>query len=230
MKNGKRLPVTNLNAMILIAVILILIAGCDNDPMSPCNDCTPSGENGTFTSVVEHSFAVGDAATVMVNNFVGQVTCRTGEAGAILVRATRRAAYRSDLDRIEVDMAVHQGDLNIVTANPEDLRNVSVDLLIIAPPGTCTRLSTGVGNIRYQGRPEGACHFTTGVGSVILRLRADANIMVNLRTGIGSIYLGLPVVGPVATSPAFVEGRIGSGDEGSAHARTGIGNIFLMRQ
>jgi len=216
---------TALRNIATMAILLIPLAGCYEDTVSPCFDCTPGGR---FSEVIERSFAVDEAATVTVENFVGKVTYRTGKAGSIAVRATKRADSRSDLEYIEVEMTNHRDGLDIRTSNPDDLHRASVDLEITAPPGTRPRIATGVGDIDYQGRPWGACRFTSGVGSVRLRLRADVSIAVDLTTGVGSIYLDFRVEGSVRRS--CVVGRIGDGSEGSVHATTGVGTIHVIRR
>jgi hypothetical protein len=163
----------------------------------------------------------------MVDNFAGKVTFRTGSNAIVKVKAIKRAAYRSDLSCIDVEISAYQNEVRIRTDNPRNLNNVSVDLEITAPPGARPQIVTGVGDITYQGYPRGRCCFTTGVGSIFLRLHRNINIMVNLVAGIGSIVLGFPVEGEVGLG--CVRGMIGSGAEGSVYASTGVGSIQLIR-
>jgi len=99
----------NLRSVILIAIALISIAGCDDNPTSPCHECPSTDWNVRFTRVTDQSFTVENAATVTVNNFVGKVTYRTGEAGIVRVRATRRSARSSHLDLIEMEITSQNG-------------------------------------------------------------------------------------------------------------------------
>lgn len=88
------------------------------------------------------------------------------------------------------------------------------------------RLDTGSGSIDYMGAPEGDCRFSTGTGSVTLRLPADLSATVDLHTGSGSIEVGFAVDGQV--SKRDVEGVIGDGAQVSIYARTGSGSIDLL--
>lgn len=226
MRTYSTVSTSDLRLVVVITCLLALIVGCGDNSVSP--DYDPIDVDGKFTDVTERSFEVDAAPMLTVSNFVGKVTYRTGEAGIIRVRATKRAPHGSDLDSIELEMALYQNNLEIRTDAPDELKNASVDLEITAPPGSQPVISTGVGGIDYQGRPKGVCRFTTGVGSITLRLPGDVGIMVELNTGVGSIVLGFPVEGSVRLD--YVKGRIGSGVEGDVHAATGVGNIYLMRQ
>jgi DUF4097 and DUF4098 domain-containing protein YvlB len=89
------------------------------------------------------------------------------------------------------------------------------------------RLDTNAGEIDYEGEPEGDCFFNSAAGNITLRLPADANVEVRLRTGVGNINLGdFDVEGE--TSRTEVEGMIGTGGEATIEARTGAGNITLV--
>ncbi len=210
---------------ILMAAIGLLLVGCEDSPVSPCFDC---GSDGRYIEIEEQSFVVGDAATVTVDNFVGRVTCRPGEAGTIHVKATKRVAFQSDLERIRVDMIADASSVEVRTENPENLKQASVDLEITAPADARLQIDNGIGNIDYQGRPRGFCRFSAAIGSVTLRLDADTAVTLELTTGTGIISLDFPVEGFI--QPHRVRGWIGKGDEGSVYACTAVGNIYLVRQ
>jgi hypothetical protein len=223
----RRVDTIRLLPAVLTLLLLVPLAGCEEDPVCPVESCDDTGA-GRFTEVTERSFTIGEEAVATVDNFVGQVTYRTGVGNEITVRATRRAEHRSDLDLIELEMTSGPEGLFIQTSNPGNIRNLSVDLEITAPPGVRTRIASGVGNIDYLGRPPGACRFATGVGEVSLRLPADVEIGVSLRTDFGLVFLGFPVSGAVL--PRVVEGTIGGGGDAYVQAVTGVGNIHLIRQ
>jgi hypothetical protein len=87
-------------------------------------------------------------------------------------------------------------------------------------------ISTGAGSITYQGAPAGDCRFDSGTGSIRLTLPANLSAQVDLQTGMGSIDVGFNVQGQVSRSQ--VKGMIGSGNQGSIYARTGVGSIQLI--
>ena len=91
------------------------------------------------------------------------------------------------------------------------------------------RLDTGAGELDYQGDPQGICRFETGAGSITLRLPANLNAELDLGTGIGRVDLGgFDVVGDV--SPGEVDGTVGTGQDAQIQARSGAGEINLVRR
>lgn len=88
-------------------------------------------------------------------------------------------------------------------------------------------LNTGAGNVDYGGTPRGQCTFETGAGNITLAMPADANVEIELGTGIGNISLGgFDVRGD--TSGTDVQGTIGTGQQATIDAQTGVGNITLV--
>jgi hypothetical protein len=211
---------------LMIVALFVLLAGCEDTTVSPCLDCAGAGER--VTEVSEHTFVVGDQADITVRNFAGKVTYRQGEAGKVYVKAIRRAALRSSLDRIDLVMTAASGGLEIRSENPDRLPSVSVDLEITGPASARPQLHNAAGPIDYRGRPKGACSFVASAGSVTLGLPADVSVTLDLTTVAGTISLGLPVDGSVESHA--VRGRIGSGDEGEINASTAAGNIYLVIQ
>jgi hypothetical protein len=227
MKTPSKFSRNGIGIAVLMLLLLLTAGGCDDHVVSPCCDGSGSTADKKYTQVIDWSVFVDDTPTVVVDNFTGKVTFRTGGDDIVKVRAIKRAAYRSDIDCIDVEVSAYQNEVIIRTDNPRNLKNVSVDLEITAPPDARPQIATGVGNITYQGRPRGRCCFSTGVGSIDLRLHHDINIMVDLVTGVGSIVLEFPVDGTIGLG--CVRGRIGSGAEGSVDASTGVGSIQLIR-
>jgi hypothetical protein len=205
----------------------VSILGCD-DSVSPCHDCSWTDSGERVSEIIARSFVVDDGATIEVDNFAGRVSYRTGPGDTVRVRAIKRTVHRAELDRIDVEMSTVQGGLRIRTENLDDLKNVSVDLEVTAPESAQPRLITGVGAIDYQGRPDGNCVFTAGVGSITLRLSPDVSIVVDLSVGVGSIVVHFNVEGSVRVG--CVNGRIGGGYDGAVHATTGVGHIRLIQQ
>jgi hypothetical protein len=90
-------------------------------------------------------------------------------------------------------------------------------------------LETGAGNIDYDGEPQGEGTFETGAGNITLRLPAEADLAIDLETGIGDIDLGgFAVQGD--TSGTDVRGTVGSGEQATIEAQTGVGNIELVQR
>ena len=90
-------------------------------------------------------------------------------------------------------------------------------------------LDTGAGNIDYQGEPWGEATFETGAGNISLHLPADVSAEIELHTGIGNISLGgFPVEGD--TSGTDIQGSIGTGEQATISADTGVGNISLSQR
>jgi hypothetical protein len=229
MNTGLKLYANNLVTAGLTVLLFGLAAGCEDNPMSPHHHHTSGFDDGRYVEVIDRSFSVTAAPVVIIEGFVGNVTFRTGESGTVRVVATQRAGRRSNLDGIELSMVADNQGLHVRAANPLNFKNVSVDLEIFAPSDAIPRISTGVGIIDYKGRPTGSCRFGTGVGSIRLRLRADSNITVELRAGVGSIHMDFPVYGVAAHLTSVVTGKIGTGDEGHVRADTGVGTIYVTR-
>ena len=89
-------------------------------------------------------------------------------------------------------------------------------------------VTAGAGSIDYEGDPAGECIFDAGVGSIVLRVPADASLAVDLSAGLGGAHCDLPVSGTVARRS--VHGTIGTGSEGSITASAGVGSVDLVRR
>ena len=220
---------------LLPAVALSLVA-CRNEPAQ------------VHREVEERSFTVGDAPTLRVDNFAGDVTIRGGGAGTIRLVVTRRARHESDLRRISVTMSQEGSGVTVESDKPSGLNNVSVHLEIDVPAATRlavnlgagellidgvvgeTDVHSGAGNIDYQGQPQGDCRFDLGAGNITLRLPADVNVEVDLGTGVGGMEVDFPVSISSHLVGSTASGTIGSGAEGTIHASVGAGNINLLRE
>jgi predicted membrane protein len=221
---------------------------------------------GRVAERTEQSFTVGDAPTLEVDNFAGDVTVRSGGGGEIRVIVTKRAASDSQLDRISVDVSEQADGVRVQTSHPgTSIGGVSVQLEILVPGDARLELDTGAGNVAvdgvqgevsarsgagnvrvrgaaglvdlevgageidYEGDPQGDCTFTNNVGNVTLRLPEDVNAEVRLTTGVGNVDLGgFDVEGEVGRTE--VDGVIGTGEEANIEARTGAGNVVLVRR
>jgi hypothetical protein len=224
------------------------------------------GGIGRVTERTEYVFDVGQAATLGVDNFAGNVDVRSGESGRMRVVITKRATSSDNLQRINPD--VHQQDGGVIIKVPQPgniMTNTSVDVQVFVPNDAQLDLSTGAGNVdvqdilgqisahtgagnvtvrgaqaavalntgagevNYEGQPSGECTFHTGAGNVTLHLPADLGASLVLDTGIGNISLGgFDVQGD--TGGTHVQGTIGSGQQATIRADTGVGNVTLIRR
>ena len=152
----------------------------------------------------EEAFVVGDAPSLEIDNFAGNVTVRAGERGVIRVVATKKAPRIGDLDRIEIKIDEQNGGLTIRTNKPSGFTNASVELEITAPGGTRLDARTGAGNVDLNDS-TGEIDARTGAGNINVRGAAGT---ARLDTGAGNIrYQGTP--------------------QGECRFETGAGNITL---
>jgi DUF4097 and DUF4098 domain-containing protein YvlB len=200
----------NRNVWIIVAVIVVVLccgvlaaaAGAVAWFTSQPLDWTWSTSLESQQSV--EAFAVGDAPSLEIENFAGNVTIRTGESGTIRVVATRKARSRADLDRIEVDVSERDGGLVIRTDRPSAFSNASVELEITAPASTRLYADTGAGNVEIDGI-TGEIDVHTGAGNTDVHGAAGT---VRINTGAGNIrFQGTP--------------------QGECRFETGAGNIRL---
>ena len=202
---------------VFVISFMLLICACDEKSTSP-----------KYSDVEDRSFEVGESPTLVIESFVGNITISSGEVGTIRVISTKRDARESDLAKIALEIIEIESALRVTAENPSQIKDVSVDFEITVPLRATMNVGVGVGDIDYEGHPQGICHFNAGVGSITLRLPADVNVKVDLATGVGSIDVDFPVEGHM--SNRSVGGTIGAGNEGEIHAHTGVGDIDLVRQ
>jgi DUF4097 and DUF4098 domain-containing protein YvlB len=184
----------NRNVWIIVAVIVVVlccgvlavaaaVAWFTTQPLDWTWSTTLQSERS------EEAFAVGDAPSLEIDNFAGNVTIRIGESGTIRVAATRKARSQNDLDRIEVEVSERDGGLVIRTERPSTFGNASVELEITAPASTRVDADTGAGNVEIDGI-TGEIDVHTGAGDTDIRGAAGT---VRLDSGAGSIsYQGTP--------------------------------------
>jgi DUF4097 and DUF4098 domain-containing protein YvlB len=123
---------------------------------------------------------------------------------------------------------VSSGDIDVQTIEGMlDAQTSSGRLDVRDAQGTF-RLDTSSGSIDYRGTPAGECSFTSGSGSIHLRLPSDLGAGVDLETGSGTIRVGISVEGQ--ETPQRVLGTIGSGEDASIYAETSSGSIRLTSE
>lgn len=143
----------------------------------------PAIDLGTYTESerVEESFVAGEAPSLRIDSFAGEIDIRAGESDAIWVVATKRARRTSDLGRIEVEMYEQGGGVVIRTRKPGSLNNVAVRFEVTVPANTRLDLRTGAGTTDVQGLASDIKVFT-GAGSVVL---SDVTGDIEAHTGAG---------------------------------------------
>jgi hypothetical protein len=174
---------------------------------------------------VEQTFGVGEAPYLDLSNFAGTVSVRAGEDNLIRIVATKKAPGTSALDRVNVSMDKEGNRVTVTTTKRNNLSNTSVDLDIVAPPGTQLELVTGAGTVDVR-NITGPIDVQTGAGTIIVGGAANS---VQLRTGAGSIqYEGAP-----AGHCSFENGagdirlRLPADPDVRVDLNTGLGSIEL---
>jgi hypothetical protein len=200
----------NRNVWIIVAVIVVVLCCCAlalAAAVAGLFATQPFGWTGATSLQIERSeeaFAVGDAPSLKIDNFAGNVTVRAGERGTIRVIATKKAPRIGDLDRIGIQTDEQDSGLTIRTNKPSGFTNAVVELEISAPAGTRLDARTGAGNVDVQGL-VGGVKADTGAGNIDIRGSAGT---ARLHTGAGNIgYQGTP--------------------QGECRFETGAGNISL---
>lgn len=87
------------------------------------------------------------------------------------------------------------------------------------------RIETGAGTIDYEGLPTGESQMHTGAGTISIALPREANLQIDLHTGMGKIDAQVDVDGQI--SPTKVSGTLGTGADGTLTANTGAGAISI---
>ncbi len=172
---------------------------------------------------IEQAYQVGDAPSLEIDNFAGNVTVRAGESGVIRVVATKKVTRRSDLARIEVQIDERDGGLAIRTRRPSGFRNVSVELEITTPASTRLDLRDGAGNVSVQGL-SGSLEVDTGAGNVDMD---DVTGVIDAHTGAGNINVR-GGAGTVRLDTGAGNIRYEGTPQGDCRFGTGAGNITLV--
>jgi hypothetical protein len=91
------------------------------------------------------------------------------------------------------------------------------------------RLDTGAGTVRYEGEPRDNLSLQTGAGEIVIALPSDANLDLDLSTGIGDVDVrAFDVVGDV--SLRSVQGTIGRGGPTiQGHTGAGVIRVIVLR-
>jgi hypothetical protein len=218
--SGRFLHRTGLTVLVALLAVVMLVAGCGDDD-------GPTGPQAmTFSDTLSTTYPVDYGPVIDVKNFVGNVTVRPSGTGLVEVTTRKWAASEADLDKIVVTVGKIPTGVNIEAKNPTNVQNVQVDFVISAPEISSWNMDVDVGNIDYEGRPKGACGFSTSVGQIKIKLPQNMNAVLNLSTGGGAISLvGFQLDGQASSSS--VMGTIGNGTEAEIAASTNVGTISV---
>jgi len=110
---------------------------------------------------------------------------------------------------------------------PLEVWNGAGTIIILDAAGP-VNARTGAGTIEYQGRPEGECSFWSGAGTIVLRVPRDLDVQVDLSSSVGGVHSDFGVSGHV--SMRSIRGTIGTGEDATITARSGVGTVMLNRQ
>jgi hypothetical protein len=208
-----------------MAALICAVPSCKDSRTSEPSDGTSRVE-----SVVTQGFSAVDTIRIVVDDFVGSITVKSGSTDSVQVVATKYAETDQQLAQIGLDMREGQDSLIITASNPLNFSNAGVDLEITAPPDARFTIINGVGNISYEGRPRGAHSYDVGVGNIICFWPADVNVAIDVRVQVGTLNIEFAVNYTSSPTMRTVEGTIGSGDEGVVRAQVSVGEIHLRRQ
>jgi flagellar basal body-associated protein FliL len=132
-------------------------------------------------------------------------------------------------DDAQLDLSTGAGNVDVEDVLGQIAAHTGAGNVQVGGAAAAVALDTGAGEVDYEGQPRGTCTFRTGAGNVTLRLPADLGASLVLDTGIGNISLGgFDVQGN--TRGTHVEGTIGSGEQATIQANTGVGNVTLIRR
>jgi len=253
---------------IVVAVLLcccVLVVGAAVTGLLATAPFSQEAGFGRVEERTEQVFTVGQAPTLEVESFAGDVVVRSGESGEMRIIITKKAMNSNALNRINVNLREDDDGVRVRASHPGVNTNMSIDFEILVPAdarldldtsagnvqvddvrgeisahtgagnvrvqgaAAPVALDTGAGDVDYQGEPRGECAFSTGAGNVTLHLPADVDVEVRLDTGIGNISLdGFDVEGDVSATE--VDGVIGTSEQTTIKAKTGAGNISLVRR
>ncbi len=200
-------------AVLQLGLLTLLLTGSSN-----------ASAVGTF----DRTLTVTGPVDLEVLTHSGDITVRSGPAGAVVIHATIHVGSRwltgshdREVHELEQNPPIHQSGNNI-RVEYADVHDLSVDYEITVPADTTLRSHTGSGNQTVNGL-KGQIELESGSGD--LRLSHLTGTM-RFRTGSGNIRAE-QLSGPIY-------GRAGSGDlefeetgSGDADIETGSGNIHL---
>ena len=226
----------NRNLWIILGVVVVLLCCCvvavaaliatAGAGLFTALPVVQEGGVGRVTERTEQVYPVGQAPTLVVDNFAGDVTVRTGEDGRIRAIVTKRATNSDSLQRIDPEFIQMADGLRIRISRPGGMvSNVSANLEIFVPADAQLQLDTGAGNVQVDG-VTGEISAHTGAGNVEVR---GAAAPVALNTGAGNVdYAGQPGgTCTFSTGAGNISLQLPADLNAQIDLNTGIGNISL---
>jgi len=177
-------------------------------------------EEATF----ERDLAVSAKLDLTIEDGSGSIHLSSGPAGRVHIFARVKSNWGGNDDKVR-EIAAHPpieqtGNIVRIGLHHENLRNISIDYEVQAPPDTYLSAASGSGSISDDGVGVNA-KLTTGSGTIHATGMQGG---FSLGTGSGSIYAE-------QTGPGTVEAQTGSGSielkgvNGGLHAQTGSGSV-----
>jgi len=172
---------------------------------------------------VEQTFDVGDAPSLEIDNFAGNVTVRAGESGTIRVVATKKGSGTARLEQIRVTMTERDGGVKIETRNPSSFGNASVQIEITAPADADVDLHTGAGSVDVRGF-TGRVEADSGAGKIDIR---DVTGEIVAKSNAGSMEVR-GAIGPVRLDSGAGSITYQGTPQGDCRFESGAGSITLV--
>ena len=177
------------------------------------------------------------SGSMRIDGILGGVQAHSGSGSLVVAGAGGGVEARTGSGSIEVR---DSGGGTIIESGSGSLRIRDVEGEVQASTGSGSiealgirgpvRLDSGSGSIEYAGWPQGDSRFQTGSGGITLVLPAELDIAVDLLSVSGQVEVGHELSGPATVSRGEVKGVVGTGEDGSIWARTGSGNIRLVKE
>lgn len=176
------------------------------------------------------------SGSMRIDDIQGGVQARSGSGSLVVAGARGGVDARTGSGSIEVRGAgggtsIKSGSGSLRIQDVEGALQArsdsgSIEALGIRGP---VDLDSGSGSIEYAGSPQSDSRFQTGSGGITLLLPADLNMAVDLLSVSGQVEVSHEFTGPATVSRGEVKGVVGTGEDGSIWARTGSGNIWLVK-
>jgi DUF4097 and DUF4098 domain-containing protein YvlB len=180
------------------------------------------------------TFQVSESSQLVINNAIGAITLRRGEAGIVSVAATKKASgvgateqkVRGQYQKMQVQYQQQDKMLRVSTQmswNLFELMFRSIDLEITVPDHCDIVVRDGSGHLVVQG-VRGNMQLQTGSGKMTIN---DVQGQIEAKTGSGRITVN-DVQGQIEAKTG--SGRVEASQvNGSLQLRTGSGRITVQR-
>ncbi len=183
-----------------------------------------ASEVGSF----DRSFQVNGPVDLEVLTRSGDITVRTGSAGAVAIHGRIHAGWgwfggenKQAVDEVRNNPPIRQNG-NSIRVDYINLHNISVDYEVTVPENTTVRTHSGSGDQTVEG-VKGNTDLESGSGDMRLnRLSGD----LHFQTGSGNIR-ARQISGPVRAKAGSGDIEIEETGSGDVDVRTGSGNMTV---